>query len=173
MAARRNNDALNFAALDFETANTEPDSACALGVALVRNGELNLHRYLIRPPSDEFVFTYIHGFRWEDVEHAPTFAEVWAEASELLAGVDFFAAHNAPFDRGVLRACCKAYRLKAPRKKFVCTVQLARRVWDIYPTKLPMVCDRLDIPLDHHEAGSDAEACARIVMQAAETGWSP
>lgn len=170
MAAGKSNTGLNFAALDFETANYDPDSACALGVALVQNGELSLQRYLIRPPSDEFVFTYIHGFRWEDVQHAPTFAEVWPQAAESLKGVDFFAAHNASFDQGVLHACCDAYGIEVPRTEFLCTVQLARRVWDIYPTKLPMVCRALSIPLDHHEAGSDAEACARIVMQAAEAG---
>jgi DNA polymerase-3 subunit epsilon len=32
--------------------------------------------------------------------------------------------------------------------------------------KLSSVCEHLDIPLNHHEAGSDAEACARIILQA-------
>ncbi|MFA5187667.1 MAG: exonuclease, partial [Patescibacteria group bacterium] len=38
------------------------------------------------------------------------------------------------------------------------------------PTKLPDVCRRLKIPLNHHDAASDAEACARIVMAAMQDG---
>ena len=54
---------------------------------------------------------------------------------------------------------------------FTCTIQLARSLWGIYPTRLPDVCRRLRIPLHHHEAGSNAEACARIVLTAEGEGW--
>ena len=84
----------------------------------------------------------------------------------LLADVQFLSAHNAPFDRGVLHTCCAAHGLKPPRIPFLCTVQLARQTWKLFPTKLPNVCDFLGIPLDHHNAASDAEACARIVIAA-------
>ena len=30
----------DFAAIDFETANSEPSSVCAVGVVIVRNGEV-------------------------------------------------------------------------------------------------------------------------------------
>jgi DNA polymerase-3 subunit epsilon len=43
-------------------------------------------------------------------------------------------------------------------------------VWGIYPTKLPNVCRHLGISLNHHEASSDAEACARIMIRALEEG---
>jgi DNA polymerase-3 subunit epsilon len=43
---------------------------------------------------------------------------------------------------------------------------LARKKWKLYPTKLPDVCRYLDIPLNHHEALSDAMACAKIVIAA-------
>ena len=63
--------------------------------------------------------------------------------------------------------------LRQPEQPFICTVQVARVVWNIYPTKLPDVCRRLRIPLTHHEAASDAEACARIVIAAVKRGWRP
>ncbi len=119
---------------------------------------------LIRPPRREFVFTYLHGIAWSDVVAEPPFAEVWPTLVPLLEGASFLAAHNAPFDRSVLEACCQAAGLPAPELPFHCTVKLARRVWDIYPTKLSDVCRHLDIPLNHHEALSDAEACAKIVL---------
>lgn len=161
-----------FAAIDFETATEKRGSACSIGVAIVDRGRVDsVEARLIRPPTQDFQFTYVHGLRWMDVEHAPTFDKVWSELAPALSGVEFFCAHNASFDRGVFNACCARYGLTRPAKRFVCTVELARSQWRIYPTKLPDVCRRLKIPLNHHEAGSDAKACARIVLAAAKNGW--
>lgn len=161
-----------FAAIDFETANCGADSACAVGVVIVERGRIvaRLHER-IRPPSREFVFTHIHGIKWDDVKEAPRFDAVWAGIAQELAGIEFLAAHNAPFDRAVLGACCGTYALTMPVEPFVCTVQLARAKWNIRPTRLPDVCRYLGVRLRHHEADSDAEACARIVIAAEEEGW--
>jgi DNA polymerase-3 subunit epsilon len=163
----------NFAAIDFETANQRRDSACSVGITVVRNGRVaERTSRLIRPPGQLFSFTHIHGITWADVAGEPAFDEVWADVSRHLVGVRFLAAHNAPFDEGVLNACCEAYGIARPTLPFVCTVNLARSVWSIFPTKLPDVCNRLKIPLQHHDAGSDAEACARIVLAAQSGGWT-
>ena len=161
-------------ALDFETASHSADSACALGLALIEDGRIVAEdAFLIRPPEPEFVFTYIHGLRWTDVADAPTFDQAWPRLQPWLERADWLAAHNASFDRGVLRACCATYRLAAVDTPFICTVQVARKVWNIYPTKLPLVCSALDIPLRHHDAASDASACAQIVVRALAAGWQP
>lgn len=161
-----------FAAIDFETASHGRDSACAVGVVIVERGRIVERLYeLIRPPSRQFLFTHIHGLSWDDVKDAPRFDAVWSGIARELAGVAFLAAHNAPFDRGVLGACCATYGLDMPRQPFVCTVRLARAQWDIHPTRLPDVCRHLGIELRHHQADSDAEACARIVIAAEQAGW--
>ena len=166
--------ASTFVAIDFETASTRRDSACAVGVAACYAGRVVLSRtYLIRPPSSQFTFTDLHGLRWEDVRDAATFAELWPTLRAWIAGAAFVAAHNAPFDRSVLHASCARYRLRPPPTRFVCTVQLARAQWGIRPTKLPDVCRWLSIPLRHHDAGADAVACARIVLAAKADGWRP
>ena len=163
-----------FAAIDFETADQGADSACAVGVVRVEGGRIvSRWRRLIRPPRQHFIFTYIHGITWAQVCLEKSFGELWPELRQALSGVDFLAAHNAPFDRKVLRTCCLASGVDAPPHPFVCTVQLARKTWKIFPTKLPVVCERLRIDLDHHEALSDAEACARIVIAAMKEGWRP
>lgn len=165
---------LRFAAIDFETANDSFDSACAIGVVVVEGKRIVDRAYsLICPPTRRFSNTRIHGLRWSDVSGAPTFAEIWPSIRTRLAGVKFLAAHYAPFDRSVLSSCCDSYGLPAARQRFICTVQIARQVWSIHPTKLPNVCARLRIPLRHHQADSDAEACARIVMAATTAGWKP
>ncbi len=160
-----------FAAIDFETADYGRDSACSVAAVVVENGKIIYQGCsLIRPPRPHFVFTHIHGITWEDVAHQPNFGEFWPRLRPVLSGVDFIAAHNASFDRSVLLACCEECGARAPEADFLCTMKLARRLWDIYPTKLPDVCSRLNIPLKHHDAASDALACAKIVMESAEMG---
>lgn len=164
---------MRFAAIDFETANHDRASACAVGLVVVDGLRIVDRVYeLIRPPTREFAFTHIHGLTWNDVRSAPTFADLWPALERRLRSVEFLAAHNAPFDRGVLAACCARYDLAEPRRRFVCTIQVARQMWGIYPTKLPDVCQRLRIPLRHHQADADAEACARILIAAAKSGWT-
>jgi DNA polymerase-3 subunit epsilon len=156
-----------FVAIDFETADHEPDSACAVG--LVRVEGMNVVRrevLLIRPPRPRFVFTHVHGITWEMVKDAARFAEAWPSLSPLLDGASVLVAHNASFDRRVLAACCAAGGLPVPDLPFLCTVQLARQHWRLKPNDLPSVCRRLGIELVHHNPGSDAEACARIVIAA-------
>ena len=160
-----------FVAIDFETANHDPESACAIGMVRVEDDVVVARESrLIRPPSRKFVFTYIHGITWEQVAREASFREVWSSLRQLCEGVDFIAAHNASFDERVLRACCASARLPAPDAGFECTVALARRVWSIYPTRLDVVAARLGIALRHHDAMSDADACARIVVLANDHG---
>ena len=155
-----------FAAIDFETADHWRDSACAVGVALVRNGRITetYHR-LIRPPRKEFVFSYIHGLTWSDVRNSPTFRQMWPELREFIDEADFLVAHNAAFDRSVLHTCCEAAGFTLPMHDFRCTMQMARAKWNLSSAKLPIVCEHLGIPLNHHDALSDAEACAKIALE--------
>jgi DNA polymerase-3 subunit epsilon len=160
-----------FVAIDFETADHQPDSACAVALVRVENGEIIYqHAFLIRPPRQEFVFSYLHGITWKMVEKMPAFGDLWPDLEPALDGAAFLAAHNAPFDRSVLQACCAAAGLKPPSLPFRCTVQLARKKWRLYPTKLSDVCRYLDIPLNHHDALSDATACAKIILAARNDG---
>jgi DNA polymerase-3 subunit epsilon len=158
-----------FVAIDFETADYGTDSACAVALVRVEGSRIvQRSHFLIRPPRQDFVFSYLHGITWEMVAQEPTFGELWPQLRPLLADVEFLSAHNAPFDRGVLQSCCAAHGLKPPKIPFLCTVKLARQTWKLYPTKLPDVCAFLGIPLEHHNPASDAEACARIVIAARE-----
>jgi len=155
----------SFVAIDFETADRSLDSACAVALVKVENWQITERNYwLIRPPREKFRFTHIHGISWKNVADQPTFQELWPSIVGFIGGATFLAAHNADFDRSVLHACCQAAQVQLPRWRFRCTSRLARRILKIYPTNLPAVCARLGIPLNHHDARSDAEACARIMI---------
>ena len=162
-----------FAAIDFETSHREPDSACAVAVVRVSTEAPALERSfsaLLRPPEREaWMFHEVHGITREACAGAQAFADVLPSILELLAGVEFVAAHNAPFDRRVFEACCRTAKVEPPRLVWRDTVVVARQTWGIFPTHLGDVCRRLEIPLDHHhDALCDANACAQIVVKAHE-----
>ncbi len=165
---------LNFVALDFETPNKSGDSACAVGLVKITGGEIVARECHLINPQTYFLkeFTQnVHGLSADDVKDAPLFDAVWDELSPLLEGADFIAAHNARFDKSVLLKCCKTHGIKPPEQEFLCTVKLAKKHWQLKCAKLNVVCDHLGIELNHHEALSDALACATIVQKAAETGY--
>ena len=163
---------MKLVAIDFETADRWADSACAIGIVSIEEGKITKKGYrLIRPPRRHFIFSYIHGISWADVEAQRTFIEVWDHFVPFWKDADYFLAHNAPFDRNVLRACCSAAGRKPPRAPFICTVRVARSHWNFRPTNLPNVCTQLGISLKHHDAASDALACASIALRAMKEGF--
>lgn len=156
-----------FTAIDFETANRYRNSACAVGLVRVERRRIVRRAYhLIRPPFRVFEFTRLHGIDWSTVRTEPTFEELWPELLPFFEDIDFVAAHNAPFDASVLRATCAWYDLEVPVVPFRCTVRIARACWGLRPTTLRHVANFLGLRLKHHDAASDAEACARIVITA-------
>jgi DNA polymerase-3 subunit epsilon len=164
--------ALDFTAIDFETANSSSASACAVGLARVRNGRIvETAGWLIRPPAghDRFfeINVGIHGIHPDDVESAPT----WTEQLPALArftGDDVLVAHNAGFDMAVIRRACEATGDACPPARYACSVQVARRVYDLPSYRLPAVADATGFgPFPHHDATADAAACAHIMIDAA------
>lgn len=160
----------NIVAIDFETASNDPASACAVGLAFIEKGRVvRVEERLIRPPAHiAFHLTHIHGITAHDVRDAPSFAEVWQEFVFDLKGA-LLLAHNASFDMNVIRGCRGHYGLKGPGSRYMCTVAVARAVWPDLPSKsLKNVARHLAIPLNHHNAASDARASAEIAIAATQ-----
>ncbi|MBX3100884.1 MAG: 3'-5' exonuclease [Bacteroidetes bacterium] len=158
---------MNFVAIDFETANPSPTSICAVGIAVVVNGQVvNRFARLVRPTPHYYLFTHIHGITAEMTAHAPDFASLWPEVRPLLASQPL-VAHNKHFDRGVLARTLECYGLPPLESPWHCTVAISRKVFPQFPNhRLSTVCQHLNIPLNHHEAESDAAGAAHIALEA-------
>lgn len=163
---------VDFTAIDFETANGHPSSACSVGLARVRDGVVvDRAEWLIRPPASHAEFlpfnVKIHGITSEMVEDALE----WAEQLEDLRGFigsDIAVAHNASFDMGVIRAACAETITPTPRLRYLCSVQVSRKTYDIPSHRLPLAAAAAGFgEFSHHEALADAEACASIIIDAA------
>jgi DNA polymerase-3 subunit epsilon len=161
---------MDFVALDFETATSARDSACEIGLAWVRNGQVaESGSWLIKPPSYpyfDYWNTRVHGIRPQDVAQAPTFAELWPQLRPRLEG-QLVVAHNASFDLRVLRDTLDTYQLPYPTVHYVCSVGFARKVWPgLRSYGLAGLCEYHQLPLNHHRAGDDARACAELSIRA-------
>ncbi len=162
---------MRYVALDFETGNGSPLSACALGVSVFEGRVIVREEVsLIRPPECVGKFHWgnirINHITEKMVKDAPTFDDVWKKIEDDADG-SILVCHNASFDIGVLCACLSHYHMRIPECRFVCTVKVSRRVWpELENHRLDTVSHALGIMLDHHEAGSDARASG-LILQAA------
>lgn len=160
---------MNFIAMDFETANYSPESACSLALVMVQQDKIVGEYYQLINPKMPFYSRniQIHGIREEDVKDAPTFPEMWAEIAHLYQEHHLIAAHNAPFDNGVLRTCLKKYELTVPKYLSIDTVKTSKKLfptWDNH--RLDTCCKNLNITLlHHHDALEDSRACAEILLK--------
>lgn len=158
-----------FAAIDFETATAQRDSACAVAVTLVDGGQvIGTHRWLIRPPGNEYspFNIAIHGIRPEDTERSAEFPVIWREAIEVI-GDRPLVAHNASFDLSVLRQSLDHHGAEWPTLDVFCTLLLSRRVWPgLSSYSLPPLSQFLGVSLTrHHDPAEDAVACAEIARR--------
>ncbi|MEY3029377.1 MAG: hypothetical protein RL198_774 [Actinomycetota bacterium] len=164
---------LDFTAIDFETANGSPASPCAVGLVKVRGGEIVEQLGLkFRPPATHDWFASgnvrVHGIRSEDLEHAPRWDDVVAEVL-LFIEADVIVAHNAEFDIGVLEASCSIADFDLPDLSYACSLQLARKTYNLDSYGLSSVAFAVGHEdFQHHDALADAEACARVVMHMAK-----
>jgi DNA polymerase-3 subunit epsilon len=161
-----------FCALDFETASRDRHSACQIGLARFEDGKLVKTRMsYIKPPiaDDAWVFEYLHGIGPNKVAKKPYFDTIWPRLQHMIDGCDFIVAHNSEFDRDVLGTTARHYNM-APRFQlpWKCTLQMSRSRWGYGAhvcNRLSSVCAKLNIPLKHHDAASDALAAGLVYLK--------
>ncbi len=159
----------DFAAIDFETANYEPTSVCSVGVVIVRGGRLYKKFYsLIQPEPNYYSYRCrcVHGLGRADTDDAPVFPEVWARIAPEIEGLPL-VAHNSCFDEGCLKAVFRCYRMDYPDYEFHDTLRASRRHFgrSLPNHQLQTVAAACGYHLtEHHNAVSDAEACAAIAL---------
>lgn len=163
---------IDFISIDFETANSNAASACSVGLVRVRDGEVkDRAQWLIKPPEGHDTFlpfnVKIHGITPEMVADAADWATQLAPLRDFI-GDDIAVAHNAGFDMGVIRTACAQTVTPTPKLRYLCSVQVSRKTYDIPSHRLPLAAAAAGFgEFSHHEALADAEACAAIIIDAA------
>ena len=164
---------LDFTAIDFETANGSPASPCAVGLVRVRDSKpVETLELLFRPPVPHDWFSEanirVHGIAAAMVQDAPAYAEVINLMLDFI-DEDLLVAHNTPFDMGVLAASAKAINQELPKLRYGCSLKIARKTYNLDSYRLNAVAYAIGHEeFEHHNALADSEACARIVIHAAQ-----
>lgn len=167
---------LNYIVIDFETANWNRNSACAVGLVRFENGqETDSISALIKPPTVFFVQEWtdtIHGISYDDVRDKPYFPEIWNNLVQPFIDKtpNFpFVAHNANFDMSVIRGCCDHYEMKWPKIKYFDSLPISRKTWpELKSHKLTSLGAQFGIEYKAHDALEDSRTCGKIISLAAE-----
>lgn len=161
---------MNFIAIDFETAVSSRDSICAVGIVTVENGKIvEEYHQLIQPPHNLYNYhnSQVHGMTSEDTENSPSFSEVYPEIKKRIAGRTV-VAHNESFDRSALKKTMASndldYSELSLPEKWECTMKIFKQK-GYKPWDLATLSRKFKIKLNHHEALSDARACAKLYVQ--------
>jgi len=159
---------MDWAAIDFETANADRASACALGLVVVQEAQIAKRRsWLIRPSKVCFDLNnvMIHGITADQVADKPTFAELWDDVHSEIEGMPL-VAHNAAFDITVLTHTLDDYKIPYTELEYYCTRAISQALWTTLPSYgLELVSHYLGLPFTHHAVEEDAMACAAIVLR--------
>ena len=157
-----------FLVVDTETNGLGGD-ACEMtevGAVLVGGGELH-DRWssLVRcnRPLGRGIQRFT-GITQEMLADAPGLEAVLPPLEELLRG-RVLVAHNAPFDRRVLRRAFELIGLDWPNPPVLCTAALARKLLPLQNKRgLSVLADALGVEVyTAHRALADAETCARVL----------
>ena len=161
-----------FIIFDVETPNYRCNRMSAIGITVLEDGVVtNEFSSLINPETDFDAFNIrLTGIDEDLVRDAPTFPELWPQIEPLMSS-GLLVAHNAVFDLGVLKKCLDYYEIDwKPYARYLCTVQMGRRLLPGLSHKLNTLCDYYGIALNHHQAESDSHACAEILLRYLESG---
>ena len=160
---------IDYVAIDFETANSNPTSACSIGLVGVKNDKMVFEEYYLINPYEEFsdYNILIHGITPSMVSDALDFSGVYEKIKKYFIDT-IVIAHNAMFDLSVLKALVEKYNLDKPRCKIACTLRISQKLWkdELINHKLNTISNYLEVDHNHHNALSDSYVCYEIIKRA-------
>lgn len=160
---------MDFITIDFETATSQRNSPCEIGLTFVKNRQIvETKSWLIQPENNYFddFNIFIHGITPNETRDKPKFNDIWHELKPLLEN-NYLIAHNAGFDMSVLRKTLETYNLPFPNLNYTCSYIFSKKVWLGLPSyDLKTLCRHNNISLKHHRAGDDSRATAELALKA-------
>lgn len=164
-----------FAVVDLETTGIyagQHDRIIEIAVVRLRP-DLSIEDQwstLVNPQRD-IGSTALHGIQAGDVLHAPTFAEVAADAGQRLHGA-VVVGHHLRFDISFLDEEYQRCGVDFPQIPGVCTLALAYRLLPDAPSrKLVYCCEQVGIRHENeHSASGDALATAHLLARLVDIG---
>ena len=162
-----------FTVIDFETANSYPDSVCALGIVRVENNTITRKiSYYIRPPYKCITNSEVNGINWKFLETAPDFSQIWDDIKPLIDG-QIITGYNINFDAGCLEALFKCYGITNISYAAFDVLDTAKSMYKdcgLKNFKLKTVTNHAGITYNSFIASEGAAATAKLQILANRTG---
>ena len=167
--------ALDFVALDVETANKNAGSICQIGLAGFKDGAVIREWSSLINPEEKFRHCNIkvHGLTAADVAEAPTLPMVehilraWLHQQIVVC--------HTMFDREALTRGFAKYGLPELECRWLDSCHVAKKTWDS-PQRhgLAAICALIGHEFTHHDALEDAKAAGAVILAAEKkTGLPP
>lgn len=155
----------DFISIDFETANPQRVSACAIGYAKVSDCNIiDAKGYLIKPVGGHAPFqSKIHGIKDEDTFDKPYFNELFPEIKNVF---DYPLVAHSLFDKQVLQSLSDYFNLKLKFNYIDSSAIAKEKLPNLKNCKLQTLNKHFGLPaFKHHDAKEDAMACAQIFLR--------
>ena len=164
---------MDFVAIDFEIANAKWASACQISLVKVIAGELTDSWDSYISPQEAFqdlgnIQFGKHKISKDTYLSAPNLKTLWPEILKFIGDLPV-VAHNAQFDIGVLNQSLASWNIPISNFETICSQKLAAALFPEPPHTLKALTQKFEIPLlNHHDAKSDAVACAKLTLALAQ-----
>ncbi len=154
-----------FIAVDFETANPQRVSACAIGYAKVSDGNVTeSNSFLIKPIGGHALFqSKIHGIKDEHTCNKPDFIGIFPDIKGIF---EYPLVGHSLFDKQVLNALSDHYSLGLNFSYTDSSAVAKEKLPTLKNHKLKTLVKHFSLPdFKHHDAEEDAIACAKIFLK--------
>lgn len=169
----------SFVAIDFETLYPQRVSACSVGMAKYKDGQLEKTYYsLIRPPHDYEgkkgeILTNKHHITESMVENERTMVDIMPEIERFVEGLPM-VAHNASVERDCIRDTANFYGIQTNLDyNHIYDTQVIAELVEIFEGNLisgpdshalDTICERFGVEeIEHHNALDDAKVCGELL----------
>lgn len=161
----------SYFTIDFETATPQRNSACQVAMNVTIDGEIvETFESFIKPPGNKFSSfnMQLTGITPKTTKDKPSFKDIYYDGIEPLLnkydGLNLMVAHNTAFDKSVFVQSSITAGITPNEFNWFCTHQAFKKL-GYEKTKLNILCEKFNIPLNHHDARSDTMATAKLYLE--------
>ena len=157
---------MRIAFIDFETANKERNSICAVGVSIQEDGVETSNFYSLCKPEPFNISRFnnvVNSLDYYDLKNAPLFSTIYPELKSIVDSVDYVVSHNADFDMDCLSTYLYKHKIDFPDFIYICSCELAVLHFnDNNLIRLEDIATYFNITYNEHNALADAQTTGYV-----------
>ena len=159
----------DFVAFDIEMPTQAVFAISAIGITVVKDGRISDRFYSLVDPQTKFSKYVVEliGITPEMVKGAPTLPQLWKRISAYFTNGSLIVSHGAHGDILTLAAALNRYGIEwGGEISYLCTCDLTLgESPDLEHHSLDYLCEHFGVELLHHNAQSDSDGCAEVLLR--------